>query len=372
MAQTVQDLDCSKIVPNPRQPRTSFNRERLEELAESIKVHGLLEPIVVRKQGLGYQIVCGERRWRAVQLVNLKTIPAIVKDTSDENILVESLIENIHREDLTSIERENAIKVLWDTGKYKTQVELGKVLGYKSDTRISALLGAIEFREKYLSDKNSAVEEVSTRTIIDTSGLRDDLRADIVKGVAENKIKAEDVQKLASEIRKAPENTQKAIIEKVASEEIPLKDLSSYIEDLKKAPEPVRKAIIENKVDYEDVKPHISTIETRPEVADQFVEEFVQRKEEKEAERKANIERTDAIIKQEITPIKTVVNKSLDEKLYKEFDEIYVKIHYWQWFNVTAIGDLNLRRQTVIRLQGIRDHVDALLKELEKQGITGA
>ena len=289
-----------------------------------------------------------------------------MQSLSDENILIESLIENLQREDLTSLERETAIKELWDTKKYKTKADLGKKLGYKSESRIAEILGAIEFREKYMSDKKFS-EEVSTRTIVDTIGLDDELRVDLVKKVTENKINAQDVQKIVSEVKKAPEDTRKAIIDKVASEEVPLKDLSNYVEDLKKVPQPIRKAIIENKVDYEDVKPHIATVESRPEIAKQFVEEFSIKKQDKEAYRQAQIEREDALIKKKIEPTFTKYEPSPDEKRFKEFDEVYVKVHYWQWFDISAIKDATWRAKTIDRLRQIRDHVDALLRKLEEQ-----
>src|SRR5258708_21511820 len=87
------EIDIDLIEPNPEQPRTRFAENSLEELAQSIRVNGIVQPIVVRKAGNRYQIVAGERRWRAAQRAELRRIPAVVKDVSDEKLVVLALVE---------------------------------------------------------------------------------------------------------------------------------------------------------------------------------------------------------------------------------------------------------------------------------------
>ncbi len=106
------ELDLDQIQPNPLQPRLQFEPGKLQELAASIKENGVLQPIVVRSSGGGYEIVVGERRWRAAQQVGLERIPAIVQHVSDEKMLELALVENIQRDDLSPIEEGQAYQLL--------------------------------------------------------------------------------------------------------------------------------------------------------------------------------------------------------------------------------------------------------------------
>lgn len=108
------ELDIERIIPNIEQPRATFHEGRLEELAQSIRENGLLQPIVVRRHGEGFQIIAGERRWRAAQRAGLHRIPAVVRDVPDDRILELALIENIQREDLTPIEEALAYRRLME------------------------------------------------------------------------------------------------------------------------------------------------------------------------------------------------------------------------------------------------------------------
>lgn len=109
------EIDIDLIEPNPEQPRTRFNENHLAELAQSIRANGVVQPIVVRKFGGRYQIVAGERRWRASQLAELRRIPAVVKEVSDEKLLELALIENIQRQELNPIEEAKAYRKLIET-----------------------------------------------------------------------------------------------------------------------------------------------------------------------------------------------------------------------------------------------------------------
>lgn len=106
------EVDVNAITPNPRQPRTAMDETALAELADSIKEYGILQPIVVTRSGSGYTLVAGERRWRASKLAGLSTIPAVVKDTTPNQLLEVALVENIQREDLGPLEEAAAYKQL--------------------------------------------------------------------------------------------------------------------------------------------------------------------------------------------------------------------------------------------------------------------
>lgn len=98
----------SDIQPNPLQPRTIFQADRLAELAQSIRENGIIQPLVVRKAAVGYELIAGERRWRAARMANLETVPVVVQDFADERLMEITLIENIQREDLNPIEIAHA------------------------------------------------------------------------------------------------------------------------------------------------------------------------------------------------------------------------------------------------------------------------
>ncbi|MCY1689515.1 nucleoid occlusion protein [Exiguobacterium sp. SL14] len=130
---TVQELPLTELVANQFQPRTVFDGDRIEELAVTIEEHGLLQPIVVRKQGTGYEIIAGERRYRAVRSLGWETIPAIVKEMTDETTASLALIENLQREDLTPIEEAEAYERLLALQEI-TQEVLARKLGRSQST----------------------------------------------------------------------------------------------------------------------------------------------------------------------------------------------------------------------------------------------
>jgi ParB family chromosome partitioning protein len=124
----VIELDVNSIAPNQSQPRKTFDAEKLKELAESIKAHGVIQPIMVTKEGNGYRLVAGERRYRAALLAGLDAIPAIVREVSEREIAEIALIENIQRESLTDIEEAMAFVDLRDA-HHASQEEIAALVG---------------------------------------------------------------------------------------------------------------------------------------------------------------------------------------------------------------------------------------------------
>ncbi|HUU03202.1 MAG TPA: ParB/RepB/Spo0J family partition protein [Myxococcota bacterium] len=122
------DCPLTKILPNADQPRQGFDEKKLLELTESVKSRGVIHPLIVRQHDLNYQIVAGERRWRAAKLAGLKTIPVIVKELTDAEVLELALIENLQREDLNPLEEAEAYQNLIDEHGL-TQEELSKRVG---------------------------------------------------------------------------------------------------------------------------------------------------------------------------------------------------------------------------------------------------
>lgn len=101
-------LNINKVEPNPNQPRKRFNEDKLQELADSIKVHGIIQPLVVQKENDRYIIIAGERRWRAARLAGVKEVPVVIRDFTEQELYEVALIENIQRQDLDPIEEANA------------------------------------------------------------------------------------------------------------------------------------------------------------------------------------------------------------------------------------------------------------------------
>ena len=141
----VLELPLSELRPNPYQPRTVFDEEALKELAESIKEHGVFQPIIVKKSIKGYEIIAGERRFRASKLAGKETIPAIIRDLTDEQMMEIALLENWQRENLNAIEEAVAYKSMLDKLSL-TQDELAKKVG-KSRSHITNMLGLLRLPE---------------------------------------------------------------------------------------------------------------------------------------------------------------------------------------------------------------------------------
>lgn len=137
----IMELPVMEIRPNPYQPRKTFNQEALEELAESIRNYGVFQPIIVKKGIKGYDLIAGERRLRASKLAGLPTIPAIVKDFSDEQMREISLLENLQRENLTAIELAWAYKGIIDNLDIR-QEDLAAKIG-KSRSHVTNTLGLL-------------------------------------------------------------------------------------------------------------------------------------------------------------------------------------------------------------------------------------
>lgn len=140
------EIDISELRPNPYQPRKVFDETKLEELASSIKEHGVFQPIIIKKSIKGYEIIAGERRVKASQKAGLTKIPAILRDFTDEEMMEIALLENLQRENLNSIEEATAYKKLIDSLSI-TQEELANKLG-KSRSHITNMLGLLSLPEE--------------------------------------------------------------------------------------------------------------------------------------------------------------------------------------------------------------------------------
>ena len=157
-SEKVQEIELKEIQPNPYQPRKVFTQEAIEELKDSILQHGVLQPIIVRKNIKGYEIVVGERRFRASKAAKLKTIPAVVREFDEQQMMELAILENLQREDLNPIEEAIAYQTLMDRIKL-TQDELAKRLG-KSRPHIAnhiRLLTLPKYLQEYITEGKLAM-----------------------------------------------------------------------------------------------------------------------------------------------------------------------------------------------------------------------
>ncbi len=145
----IQELPLSELRVNPYQPRKTFNEESLNELAESIKEHGVFQPIIVKKSIKDYEIVAGERRFRASKLAGKETIPAIVRNFTDEEMMEIAVLENLQRENLNAVDEANAYKTLMEN-LHLTQDQVSKRVN-KSRSHITNLLGILALPEDVLT-----------------------------------------------------------------------------------------------------------------------------------------------------------------------------------------------------------------------------
>lgn len=151
----IKDIDISKIKPNPDQPRSNFDKESLSELSESIKEHGVIQPIILKPAGDYYILVAGERRVRASQMAGMDTVPSIVRDYNSIYLAELAILENLQREDLTPIEEAIAYNKLISMMNL-THEELGKKIG-KSRTYITNTLGLLNLPAALIDDVNSGL-----------------------------------------------------------------------------------------------------------------------------------------------------------------------------------------------------------------------
>ncbi|MEG0370927.1 MAG: ParB/RepB/Spo0J family partition protein [Clostridium sp.] len=191
------EVSIDDVFPNKQQPRKDFDNDKIDALAESIKIHGIIQPIIVRKEGEFYKIIAGERRFRAAKKIGMKTISIIEKNISDQELAEVSLIENIQREDLNPIEEALAFKKL--TKEFKlTQEEIANRVG-KSRTAITNTM-------RLLSLHNEVIELISNNKLTQGHGKiiagidNKDIQLKISNKVINEELNVRQTEKLVREI----------------------------------------------------------------------------------------------------------------------------------------------------------------------------
>lgn len=189
------EIPLNDIRSNPYQPRKTFDEEALNELADSIKEYGVVEPIIVKKSIKGYEIVAGERRTKAAKLAGLTSIPAIVKDFTDNEMQEIALLENIQREDLNPIEEAESINAII-SARGLTQEEFAKKFG-KSRSYITNLLGILKLPDEVkemVKDKSISMSHARSLSKLDDQ----DKMIKIAKKIVKENLNVRDIEKLLS------------------------------------------------------------------------------------------------------------------------------------------------------------------------------
>ena len=193
----IQKINISQIIPNPSQPRKNFKDEDLKELSSSIKNQGLIQPIIIKPTKDGqYQIIAGERRWRACQLNGMHEVECVIKNLDKTSVLEAALIENIQREDLNVIEEANAYKGLIDIKGINNE-NLAKLIG-KSSSHVSNILRLLELDTKIQQMViNGDLSMGHARALI---GVPDAINK--AKEIIEKKLSVRQIEKITSEFKK--------------------------------------------------------------------------------------------------------------------------------------------------------------------------
>ena len=193
------EVDLSELRVNPYQPRKVFNDEALRELASSIKEHGVFQPIIVKKSIKGYEIIAGERRVRASKLAGLTTVPAIIRNLDDEQMMEIALLENLQRENLSAIEEAIAYKSMLDKLNL-TQDELSKKVG-KSRSHVTNMLGLLRLPKEV--QEMVATNKISMGHARVLSKLEDDDKIiSMANEIVEKKIPVREIESISVEAPK--------------------------------------------------------------------------------------------------------------------------------------------------------------------------
>lgn len=213
----MKTIPIDKIRPSPFQPRVSFDKEKIKELADSINDSGLVQPILVRKKGETYQIIAGERRWRAFQFAKLKEIPCVIREADDLEARELSLVENWHRLDLGTVEAESFIASLYEDGRkigrYKSISDMSRKTGIPQST-LSELITASGVRKDLKLSSTITYGDISR-----TKGLKEepDLRKKVLELRGREEIRAIDLREFSESVKEASPSLREALLRRVVS-----------------------------------------------------------------------------------------------------------------------------------------------------------
>ena len=203
MNKEIMNIKVESIFPNTYQPRKFFNEEALNELSQSIIEHGIIQPITVRRMGDKFELVAGERRWRAAKTIGVKEVPAVVMELTEKQVLEISLIENIQRDNLNPIEEAMAYKRLMEEFQLKQDEVAGKVSKSRAAITNSLRLLKLDPRVQKMLEE----EMISTghaRALLAITNK--DQQYEIAQKVFDEKLSVRDIEKLVKDLKKIKKN----------------------------------------------------------------------------------------------------------------------------------------------------------------------
>lgn len=219
--EAISEYEISKIFPNANQPRKDFSEDKLHRLAESIQEYGVVQPIVLRKSDDKYEIVAGERRWRASKIAGLETIPAIVKDFDDDEFAEIALIENLQRENLNAIEEAIAYQYMIDEHQL-TQDKLAKVVG-KSRTYITNILRLLKLDSQVQRlVRSGVISPAHGRTLLSVNDNK--MRVGLAKKIQKEDISVRELERIVKAMK-----VKKSDVVKVRTDDPVIKDFETHL-----------------------------------------------------------------------------------------------------------------------------------------------
>ena len=222
----VIELKVNQIEPNREQPRKNFDEDALQELADSIKKHGIIQPLVVQKKGEYYEIIAGERRWRAAKIAGLKHIPVVIKDYSEQEMVEIALIENIQRQDLNPIEEAMAFKQLMQEYDLK-QDELAERVS-KSRTAVTNSMRLLKLPQKIMEMViNNELSSGHARTLLSIED--EDLQIKVAELVI---LKQMSVRETENYVKKLQNNKNKSKDTKNTDNDFVYRDIENRIKEI--------------------------------------------------------------------------------------------------------------------------------------------
>jgi len=326
-------IDADMIRPAPWQPRDTFPKEGIDELAKSIDGMGLIQPIVIRKKGKTYEITAGERRWRAFDQTGFDKIPCILRDEDDTDAKVTSLIENWQRAVVESPQNERFIAELFKEGKEKNKWKNVSDMSRKTGIGTRTLDGII------LAHKDKQELEIGNTSKISWGEMHE-----------------------TRPLKDMPEERKK-VLKLREKEKIPTSKLREVSKDIKEMPKPVRDAVLDEEIEYADVKPRME-VGIPEELAKPMVKELKKEKKIKEDYEKAELEADVSVLKGEVESKDWKFDTSVDEKRLKKYEDLWKQIKFLTPAHINMIETPRLREKAVEYIKDIREFCDNLLSKI--------
>lgn len=326
-------IDADMIRPAPWQPRDTFPKEQINELAKSINAAGLIEPIVIRKKGKTFEITAGERRWRAFDQTGFDKIPCIIREEDDTDAKITSLIENWQRAAVESPKNERFISDLYEEGlkkdKWKSVLDMSKKTGLGERT-LSGIVLANKDKEELEIRSDS---KISWMDMHETRPLKD-----------------------------MPEERKK-VLKLKTEEKIPTTNLRDVSKKIKEMPKPVRDAVLKEEIEYEEVEKRMG-VGIPEHLAEPLVQELKKEKKIKQDYEKGELEADKAVLRGELEAKEMKFAVSVDEKRLKKYEELWKQFKFLSPAHLNMIETPRLREQAIEYIKDIRDYCDNLLTKL--------